>query len=184
ALSASSDVVNALVNSTQPEKSVGILGAEIYDANRSTLKALAYRAYKQYYAYWPDSSPTATDKANLRDGHYTIWSPTIYLTHVNTQGVPTNANAAYLINLIQGKPVTTSDPAINPLQIEIQRGVVPQCAMKVQRSLEGGDLSLYSSTEPCGCYFDSVTSTTSCTACSGTNPCATGVCRLGYCEAR
>src|SRR5262249_7181911 len=33
ALSASSDVVNALVNSTQPEKSVGILGAEIYDAN-------------------------------------------------------------------------------------------------------------------------------------------------------
>jgi hypothetical protein len=182
--SASSDVVNALVNSTNPEKSIGILGAEVYDPQRATLKALAFRAYKQYYAYWPDSTPTATDKANLRDGHYTIWSPTIYLAHIDAQGNPTGANAAYLLNLILGKPVTPNDPAINSVQIEIQRGLVPQCAMKVQRSIEGGDLSLYSDPAPCGCFYDSVVGTSSCTACSTSTPCATGVCRLGYCEAR
>ena len=182
--SASSDVVNALVNSTNPEKSIGILGAEVYDANRSTLKSLAYRAYKQFYAYWPDSTPSAHDKQNLRDGHYTIWSPTIYLVHIDGSGNPTGTNASYLINLILGKPVTPSDPAIDPLAIEIQRGLVPQCAMKVNRSIEGGDLSLYSDPAPCGCFFDSKVSTTSCTACSSSSPCATGTCRYGYCEAR
>src|SRR5262249_20970850 len=175
---------NALVNSAQPEKSVGILGAEIYDANRSTLKALAYRAYKQFYAYWPDSTSTATDKQNLRDGHYTIWSPTIYLTHVDAGGNPVSANAAYLLNLILGKPVSQADPAINSLDVEISKGLVPQCAMKVTRSIEGGDLSLYSDPAPCGCYFESkVGSTPACAACpSGT--CASGTCRLGYCEDR
>jgi hypothetical protein len=182
--SASSDVVNALVNSTSPEKSIGILGAEVYDANRSTLKALAYRAYKQFYGYWPDSTPTATDKQNLRDGHYTIWSPTIYLAKIDTSGNPTGANAGRLVNMILGKPVTPSDPAIDPLAIEISRGLVPQCAMKVNRSIEGGDLSLYSDPAPCGCFYESKVGTTSCTACSTSSPCATGTCRYGYCEAR
>src|SRR5262249_8041776 len=50
----SSQVLNAVSTSTTPEKTVGLLGAEIYDANRSSLKILAYRAYKQRLAYYPD----------------------------------------------------------------------------------------------------------------------------------
>ena len=42
-----------------------ILGDEVYDANRTLFKALAYRAYGQYRAYWPDSSVTSRDKKNV-----------------------------------------------------------------------------------------------------------------------
>ena len=40
---------------------IGILGAEVYDANRATMKVLAYRAKGQYAAYYPDSSSSSRD---------------------------------------------------------------------------------------------------------------------------
>jgi hypothetical protein len=155
----------------------------VYDPLRSTLQSLAYRAYHQYYAYWPDSTSGGTDKKNVRDGHYTIWSPTVYMQRMNGS-TPVSANADYLLKLIQNLSVTPSDPAIVPLDVEISKGLVPKCAMEVTRSVEGGDLSLYSDPAPCGCYYESKVGTTTCTACSTTSPCATGTCRLGYCEAR
>ncbi|MBS2022957.1 MAG: hypothetical protein JST92_11135, partial [Deltaproteobacteria bacterium] len=73
----------------------------------------------------------------------------------------------------------------NPLDLVIGRGLVPDCAMRVTRSVEGGPLSLYAPAEPCGCYYDFKTSgATGCTACSSGSPCASGTCRYGYCEAR
>jgi hypothetical protein len=68
----------------------------------------------------------------------------------------------------------------------IASGLVPICAMKVQRSgQEGGDLSTYQSTAPCGCYFDQkATTATSCTPCTSTCSGAGQVCRRGFCEAQ
>ncbi|HZO12890.1 MAG TPA: hypothetical protein VFB62_06520, partial [Polyangiaceae bacterium] len=96
----SSEVVNALLASTDAEHSIGLLGAEIYDRNRDTINALAFRAFKQRYAYFPDKTATSLDKQNVRDGHYTIWAPTVYMTDVDGNGQPTNPNADYFIDLV------------------------------------------------------------------------------------
>lgn len=184
---ASSGVVNMLVAATasMPEKAIGILGAEIYDRNRTTLKALAFEAFGQTRAYWPDSTATATDKRSMRDGHYGIWSPTVYLARkVAGTGQP-SAIAQDFINLVNGVPITP-DPGFDSLDSVVAVGLVPECAMQVTRCAEGGPLKPYAPAAPCGCYFESkATSNPSppgCTACpAGT--CATGVCRRGFCEA-
>jgi len=57
--------------------------------------------------------------------------------------------------------------------------------MKVQRSVEGGDMTPATVSEPCGCYFEfKATGATTCTACSDSSTCGTGMCRHGYCEAK
>jgi hypothetical protein len=166
------------------EKTLGILGVEIYDGARSMVHALAFRAFKQLKSYWPDASATTFDKKNVRDGHYPLWS---YVQYVAPQGASgaANAGAQLIIDMLAGKTITP-DPGFEPLDVEIANGLVPVCAMKVQRSAEGGDLSPYSATEPCGCYYDAKVpmGTTSCTTCSDDTACGGGKCRHGYCEAR
>jgi hypothetical protein len=184
-LSKSTDVVNALKGAPDPEAAIGILGDEVYDANRTLFKALAYRAYGQYRAYWPDSSASSSDKQNIRDGHYTVWSPTVYMYYVQPgTTTPVNADAKYVIDLISNKAVTPA-PLFDPSGFVVDVGLVPLCAMGVTREVEGGHLSLYDPPEPCGCYFDSrVGKTPSCAVCNESTPCASGTCRHGYCEAK
>ena len=185
ALERSTDVVNAVATSGEVEKTLGILGAEVYDVNRGTLNALAFRSWNQFHAYYPDSTADAVDKKNVRDGHYVPWSPTVYLTHVDGGGVPTSARAKTVIDMIVGNPIDPA-PDFDPLAVVIARGLVPECAMSVNRSFEGGDLVPYASPEPCGCFFEDTLGDpgATCTACSDVAPCATGTCRHGYCEAR
>lgn len=177
----SSEVVTALTTSQSPQKAIGILGVEVFDANRDKLNVLAYRAKGQHYAYFPDSTATATDKKNVRDGHYTVWSPTIYMAK-GTGGGVTNPGAAYVINLIAGKTATPA-PNFNPVSLVVGAGIIPDCAMKVTRDSEGGNLRLYAPSEPCTCTYEKLaTGTSTCQTCTTT--CATGTCRNGLCEVR
>lgn len=181
----STQVVNALRASTTPEKAIGILGAEVYDGLRNDLNILAFQAFKQYDAYFPDSTATALDKQNVRDGHYTVWSPTVYLQRV-TGTTPVSARAGYVVDLILGL-ATTPAPNFNPTLPVIHNGLVPDCAMGVKRSAEGGDLSRYAPAEPCVCYYESQVATTTCRTCAATSECTAsggGVCRNNFCEAR
>jgi hypothetical protein len=178
--------IAALATDPNAEKVLGILGTEIYDksANRSKMHALAFRAYKQQHAYWPDKTATSFDKQNVRDGHYTLWSYVEYLAPVGGDGKALKAAAQTIIDAFTGA-IPTFNPAFDPIDDVIGSGLVPQCAMKVQRSTEGGDLALYSDPAPCACYYDSkATGSTTCTACDSGTPCATGTCRRGYCEAK
>jgi hypothetical protein len=177
-LDKSSEVVSAVKNSTTPEATIGILGVEIYDQNRSTLNLLAYRAYAQKHAYFPDKTSESFDKQNVRDGHYLPWAPTVWLTHVDGTGKATNDNAEYLIDLIRGE-VTTPAPDFEPLDNVISVGLVPGCAMHVQRSYEGGELSSYQAPQPCDCYYQSKTggAPASCLSCDDQSPCVSGACR-------
>lgn len=179
----SSAVLSSVSNSPNAEATIGLLGAEVYDGNRTYVKSLAFKTFGQKYAYYPDSTSTARDKHNLRDGHYVIWSPTVYLAPVDAAGTIVNANAKYVVDLIQGKAVA---PDFDPLAVGISVGLVPDCAMKVTRTVEAGDLSLYTPAEPCGCFFESLVGQASatCVACSTTTPCASGACRHGFCEAK
>jgi hypothetical protein len=183
--------VAGLAADPNAEKVLGILGTEIYDKNRGKLHALAFRAFQQMLAYWPDSTLNATDKQNLRDGHYVLWSYVQYLAPVSGTPAVAKAPVQEIIDALTGKLTSvtykssansvTSDPIDNV----ITSGLVPICAMKVQRAgAEGSDLSLYTPDQPCGCYFDKkATQSTSCTACTDNSVCNGGMCRRGYCEA-
>lgn len=174
-------VVSSLTGSTSPQSAIGILGAEVYDGLRDQLNVLAFRAKGQYAAYYPDSTSTSRDKKNVRDGHYTVWSPTIWMETVDGSGNSVKPDARYVIDLIAGHSVI---PATNfDMQAIVAAvGLVPDCAMGVKRSFEGGPLTLYQPTESCVCKYESLVDTSSCATCSDNQPCSSGVCRNGFCE--
>jgi ABC-type phosphate transport system substrate-binding protein len=172
-------------DSLAAESTIGILAADFADANRPTgptsgLTILAFQHTNQNCAYYPDSTPTAFDKINVRDGHYPIWGPAHFLTRVDGNGRPTNADVATVLNYI-----TTASPTPELVQAEAAAHVVPQCAMKVRHVSEVGPYVPYKPAHPCGCFFEKqVGAGASCAPCSDALPCSTGqVCSYGYCEA-
>ncbi|MFO0675099.1 MAG: hypothetical protein U0169_01065 [Polyangiaceae bacterium] len=179
----SSEVLNLVANSTNPEKTIGLMGTEIYDANRDKANVLAFKGFKQRYAYYPDSTSTARDKKNLRDGHYLPWSPTVYITAVDGAGVPTNVGAKLWLDLVLGNRALSD---VDGLAIAVQRGLIPQCAMTVTRAFDGADLASYAPPEPCGCFYEATVpdGKTSCKACTNDGECGSGKCRHKYCEAK
>jgi hypothetical protein len=177
-------VVQALEGTTGAniEKAVGILGSEVADAERAKLSILAWRAKGQWAAYYPDSTSSSRDKKNVRDGHYTVWSPTIWIDNIDAGGNPTKPDTRYVINLIAGHDVTPP-PNFDANEVVARVGLVPLCAMHVTREFEGGPLTGFQSDTSCTCKFESIVDATSCDLCSDT--CSGGkVCRGGYCEER
>jgi hypothetical protein len=181
----SGQLISAMNASTSPDKTIGILGVEVYDKNRATLNVLAFRAFDQRFAYYPDSTPTAFDKKNVRDGHYVPWSPTEWMYYENDDGTPVNPRARRVVDLITGAALS-QPPDFDALATVIRTGLVPRCAMAVTRDFDGGELSLYAPAEPCGCFFDSEVDVApaSCVSCVDDTPCGAGRCRHGFCEER
>jgi ABC-type phosphate transport system substrate-binding protein len=178
--------VLSMVGAQTDTSAIGILGADLYDLHRDTLQVLAFKAYGQWFGYYPDSSPTSFDKQNVRDGHYYIWGPVHMLAHTDGNGDALNPLAQTFLDYVQGKPATPAAP-FDITTIAIDAHVVPDCAMKVQRSTEVGPLSAYAPDEPCGCYFESKVGTSTCTACNlddGQACSGGGVCRHHFCEAQ
>lgn len=163
------------------DKTLGILSSQRYDENRSTLKMLAFQAYKQAClgAVYPDSTAAAFDKKNVRDGHYAIWG---YLWSVApvTGGVVGNARAKRFIDFLGG---TTAVNGGNPIVEAAKAGAVPGCAMAVKRAFDGADLEPYAPPAKCGCFYEqTVAGSTACAPCpTGSCP-GGGTCSFGYCE--
>jgi hypothetical protein len=188
----SPQVVAALEGSTDPGAAIGMVGIEVYDPLRAQLQALAFQAYHQSAAYYPDSTSTSFDKQNVRDGHYTVWSPAVWMdftdgvpTTTYPQGTPLNQYARYVLDLIDNEDVSLTGidpPSFDPLVVVSSVGLVPDCAMRVQRAFEGGPLSLYTPPTSCTCKYLATVDTTTCATCDESTPCASGVCRDGYCE--
>jgi hypothetical protein len=178
----SGNVASMVAASPKPAGTIGICGAETYDPARDKLNALAFRAKDQYYAYFADSTPSALDKKNVRDGHYLPFGYVHMDAWVDNNGAPLRAGAKTFTDIVLGKQ---SVNGANYLDVAIGAHTVPQCAMTVSRTADGGDLSLYSDPAPCSCYFDKVaTGATSCTVCTMDGMCNGGKCRNGYCEAK
>jgi hypothetical protein len=186
----STEVLSAVEAATSPQ-AIGILGDEVFDANRGKgVDVLAFQAFNEASAYYPDSTTTSFDKQNIRDGHYGLWSPTVYITPVDGSGVPSNPAVKYITDLVLGNPGAAppeGGTAIDGLGSIVGVGLTPNCAMQVQRAGDGAPLTAYAPTAPCTCYFLSKVSSpaplpASCVACSGSTPCATGSCFNGYCE--
>ena len=178
--------IAAQTSTGNAEKTIGILGAEVYDPARAMMHALAFRAFKQLHSYWPDSSPTTFDKKNVRDGHYPFWSYVQYLAPQAARWRRAQRRARRrIIDLLAGNAVTTS-PAFEPLDTVIADGLVPACAMKVSRTVEGGDLSPYSVARAVRLLLRARCRTARRRApcVPTTRTCGGGKCRHGYCEAK
>ncbi len=185
----SNGMLAAITGSPSPEDTIGILASDVTDKNRNTVRQLAYQAFGQDCAYLPDSSSTAFDKQNVRDGHYAIWGPIHFYAKIGANMLPTNPEAANLIGYFNGTVVPPLPNGYQDLlKLEITGHTVPACAMKVQRSTEVGPVSSYTPDTPCGCFFDyTATGATTCAACSGDSQCTAAAapkCRYGYCEAK
>jgi len=91
--------------------------------------------------------------------------------------------AAELVGWLTG---TKLSAGIDYVALEGSAGLIPQCAMRVRRSSDGGLLSPYTPPESCHCAFTAAITRTlppDCVACTGNAMCTGGkVCRRGFCE--
>jgi len=189
---ASSDVAAAIQAAGQKQETanaaLGILAADYIETKnlRAQIRVLAFQDTDQHCAVFPDSSSTARDKLNVRDGHYPIWGPLHLLLRVDGQGKPLNAaNRQAVTDIIGYLSGTKALPnQVQLLDLYAQSGLVPECAMHVTRSKDGGNIFPYRPTSPCSCLFDyKATGSTSCSKCTVQGDCNSGeTCSLGYCE--
>ena len=192
---------NALATSTNVRDAVlaasaagiGILASDIADANRAHLRILAYQHIGQSCGYLPDSSATALDKVNVREGRYGIWSPTRYIVNVDGSGhaVPQTSTSAMAVQ--RGLDFLTFrnlTPAHTQIMITAAAtaSTVPQCAMHATRASEAATPVLAEPAQPCHCLFESLRGTppgqTACHACTMDSDCPTTAhtCRFNFCE--
>lgn len=163
-------------------QAIGFVAADYYDTGtgRADFNSLAFQALGQTKAYYADSGADVADRKNVRDGHYTIWGYEHFISKTTNGNLSTQA--ADLIGYLNGTKTSTN---FDYVAIEGGAGVIPQCAMKVQRASDGGLMTPYTPADPCKCAFEAaITKTTpaGCAACSTASPCATGTCRHGFCE--
>ena len=185
------DEAAAVASSTSspPDETIGFISAEVYDQLRDQLKALAFRDFRQTLAYLPDSNSNSRDKRNLRDGHYTIQAPMHMWVSLNTDGSFVRPLARKMVDWMQGNQVAPADQlpfSIN--DVYAQAGVVPKCAMKVMRTVDGGPFAPFVSEKPpCGCVFESTATGVAvppgCIKCTDNSGCNKGqMCSYGFCE--
>ena len=175
-------MVSRVASAAEPSAALGFVSSEVADANRATVKTLAFQAKDQICGFLPDSTSTSFDKKNIRDGHYWNWASHIFYAPVNGAGVPTNASVAHFFDAITGRAAPTAE--VPNLDIIIGEGTIPECAMRVSRAGSYTALASFAPDEPCGCYYDYVADgASSCTECETTDDCAgEQVCRHGFCE--
>jgi hypothetical protein len=187
------DMLAAAANpdKTVQEATMGILGADFVEDNRSQITVLAFQDRGQECGYYPDSTSTAHDKQNVRDGHYPVWGPSHFIVPVSGNGQPINPTVSEFIDALSG---TTTIAGLNLLQTYQERHIIPECAMHVTRSSDGQDYQPYAPPDSCSCYYDFLTTgQTQCVPCTNSNDCANapdghtscntfGTPPVGYCE--
>ena len=183
--SSSSDLRQRLIaaGSNDPESTIGILAADEAQANRATLNVLAYQDFGQACASYPDRELDSNEKENVRSGVYLPWGPMHLLTAVDNNQHPTNHLAETLISYILGNQAPPG--GLDLIALEAQRFVVPQCAMRVQRTQEMGPVMPFTPSQPCGCYYEKLANTsTSCKPCESNRDCTAdnSICSYHFCE--
>ena len=169
---------DSLIASASPDESIGILSIDYADKNRGNLRVLYLQGEGQITGFLPDSSATALDKANVRDGHYPLWGYVHFYT-ANINGAPSAPAGTFVTRF----SVPRLDQALIDAMIDASQ--VPQCAMKVARESEMGPFIHNPYKFQCGCYFDKRTKgKNACETCTTSNDCpvATPACNYGFCE--
>jgi hypothetical protein len=187
----SDDVAAALRAAVASEEtanaSLGILSADTIDSNglRAELRMLAYQDSHQDCAFTPDSTATSKDKRNVRDGHYPIWGPLHLLYKINAAGEPLNATIrAQLLDIVGYLSGSKALPNnLSLIDVYAQSGLVPECAMRVTRTADGGPIVPARPDNPCSCLFDLALGLDTCQDCNVQGDCSAGqICSKGWCE--
>jgi ABC-type phosphate transport system substrate-binding protein len=188
----SDDVAGALqaaaATQATADATIGILGADYVDSRnlRPQIRFLAYQDSHQGCAVTPDSTDKSQDKQNVRDGHYPLWGPLHLLYKVDAKGNPQNAAIRdELSNMVGYLSGTKALPnGVKLFDVYASSGLVPECAMHVTRSADGGPIVPTRQDNPCSCTFDlATTGKTDCAECKVQGDCASGeLCSQGYCE--
>lgn len=176
-------MISSLAMSVDPEAAIGFVSTEVADLNRDSVRTLAFQAKQQSCAYWPDSTATGFDKRNVRDGHYALWSPYRFYAPVDGRGEIVDETTRRFIGYFTDAASVPAELAL--LDLIIDNGNLPQCAMQVWRDEEIGPLYSLQQEAPCGCYYEArATGETSCSACEDDAGCSGDApkCRHGYCE--
>jgi hypothetical protein len=174
-----------------PNAALAFASTETADLNRATVRTLAFKAQGQDCAYYPDSEQTSTDKKNLREGRYYLWNPHHVFAKIDpvTKKI-VNPNLEKFVNIFTSKeelPASSLGTTQSYLDLQIENGNVPACAMRVSRTGDMGPLSSFQPEKPCGCYFDKkTTNVTSCQTCTQDSDCpaSASLCNVGYCEVK
>jgi hypothetical protein len=172
------DGLKILLDASLAEKAIGILSTDIADDFRNDLRILAFKAYGQDCAYYPDSTPFLFDKQNVRDGHYPIWGPIHFVTRVSG-GIPTTQAGELVTRFAAPK---LSDSLVTAI---VSKHLVPKCAMHVDRTSEVGPLKAYTTNSRCDCMFQKIVNgSTMCQQCTMSAECPANApaCSYGYCE--
>jgi hypothetical protein len=163
-----------------PPATIGFIVADSWSA-ATGLSALPFQALGQTHAYGLDSEPASPDRRNVRDGHYTIWGYEHLIAKASAGGLA--QPAAALAGWLSG---SNTSKTLNPLLVEVAAGLIPQCAMQVKRTADGGLLSPYSPAVPCSCWYEAAVNQAlppGCPLCTTNGECAGGKsCRHGFCE--
>lgn len=186
----SDDVANGLLAAAKTQATanatIGILGADYIDSKnlRAQVRALAFQDSHQACAVTPDSTETSKDKRNVRDGHYPIWGPLHLLYKVNSKGEPENATIrGPLLDLVGYLAGTKPLPnGVSLFDFYVLNGLIPECAMRVSRTQDGGAITPFHPESPCSCQFEQRATGSTCTRCP-VHACAAGeTCSQGFCE--
>jgi hypothetical protein len=160
---------------------IGFVAVGEIERNREAGNILAFRAQGQTQAFHPHSRPELTDQSNVRDGHYPLWGYTHLVARMT--GGSLSPQASELIGWING---TKTSPKVDPFFLEVAAGFIPQCAMKVKRTSDGGLLSRYAPPRACHCAFEAQSAKiipAGCTPCASASGCTGGLtCQYGFCD--
>jgi hypothetical protein len=192
--STSSGVGAALVAAGQSadqsviDSALGILASDYLLQNENTLRGLAVQDENAKCGFFPSSTSTAHDGANVRNGHYPLWGPSHFYTRVNQNQVPLKAGVSQFVNGVSG---VTPLAGLDLVGEYAEKGLIPLCAMGVTRSSDGADYSSFQAPETCNCYFElKATGVTTCSMCSTNGDCPSaapncnkyGPDQQGYCD--
>ncbi len=185
------DMIGALTdpNLDDPTATIGLLDVVNGDDNSTKIRVLAFQAEGQLCAFQPDAVEGSLDRRNVRDGHYVLWGP---LHIFNRVDVSPDASLVIKYLSLEKAPALAGQTEVQSMSAligeTVQGSLVPACAMRVQRSSEGGPLSTLIPQNTCGCRFETEAGldvSASCKPCSTETDCTSPdapACNFGYCE--
>jgi hypothetical protein len=170
-----------VVDYTPPPGAIGFSSAAAFDRQRTNLNQIAFQALGQSKAFHADSSTVVADRRNVRDGHYPVWGYMHFMTKTSGGGV--SPRVSNLVAAING---TKTSAGLDGFALALSAGLIPQCAMKVKRSSDGGLLSPYTPSKACHCAFEAHSAQIippTCTPCASPSACSGGLtCQHGFCD--
>jgi hypothetical protein len=152
------------------DSALGILASDYLLQNSQTLRGLAVQDRNSDCGYYPNSTAFARDDVNARDGHYPLWGPSHFYARVDpSTNLPLKPGVSQFIDGLNG---LTALPGLDLVAEYASKGLIPECAMHVTRSSDGGDYTPFEAPVTCNCYFElHATGSTTCQPCRTSSDC-------------